>query len=139
MLATRDDIEQYIPQRNPIIMIHELVEASDEHAVTRLHIDAGNVFVKNDFFQEPGMVENIAQTAAIQVGFIFKQKGIAVPIGYIAGIKDLRINSLPPVNSTITTSIKLLNQVLDVTLVEGTTKLGNEVICKCEMRIFVKK
>ena len=139
MLATRIDIENYIPQRPPIVMIHDLVEASDEHAITRLHISPDNVFVKNSFFQEPGMVENIAQTAAVQVGYIFKQKGLPVPIGYIAGIKDLKINSLPPVNSTITTSIKLLNQVLDVTLVEGTIKLGEELLGRCEMRIFVKK
>jgi 3-hydroxyacyl-[acyl-carrier-protein] dehydratase len=139
MLATRIDIENYIPQRPPIVMIHDLVEASDEHAVTRLHIYPENVFVKNNFFQEPGMVENIAQTAAVQVGYIFKKKGMSVPIGYIAGIKDLKINSLPPVNSTITTSIRLLNQVLDVTLVEGTIKLGEELLGRCEMRIFVKK
>jgi 3-hydroxyacyl-[acyl-carrier-protein] dehydratase len=139
MLATRVDIENYIPQRHPIIMIHDLVEASEEHAVTRLHISAENVFVKNNFFQEPGMVENIAQTAAVQVGYIFNKKGLPVPIGYIAGIKDLKINSLPPVNSTIITSIRLLNQVLDVTLVEGTIRLGEELLGRCEMRIFVKK
>lgn len=139
MLVTRNDIEQYIPQRDPIVMIHELIEASEEHAVTRLYIFAENVFVRNNFFQEPGMVENIAQTAAVQVGYIFKKKGMSVPIGYIAGIKDLKINNLPPVGATISTSVRLLNQVLDVTLVEGTVKLGEELLGRCEMRIFVKK
>jgi predicted hotdog family 3-hydroxylacyl-ACP dehydratase len=139
MLATRNEIEEYIPQRNPIVMIHELIEASDEHAITHLHIHSDNVFVKNEFLQEPGMVENIAQTAAVQVGYIFKQKGLPIPIGYIAGIKDLRINGLPPVGSTITTTIRLLNQVMDVTLVEGSIRLGEELLGRCEMRIFVRK
>ena len=139
MLATRDDIEKYIPQRPPIVMVHELIEATDENATTRLHILAENVFVKNNFFQEPGMVENIAQTAAVQVGYIFQQKGLSVPLGYIAGIKDLQITNLAPVGSTITTSVRVLNQVLDVTLIEGMVKLDDELIARCEMRIFVKR
>ena len=76
------------------------------------------------------MVENIAQTAAVQVGYIFKRKGMSVPIGYIAGIKDLRINELARVGSTITTAVRMLNQVLDVTLVEGTIKLDDKILGK---------
>lgn len=139
MLATREEIVHYIPQRDPIVMVHELIEASEEHAVTRLYIDADNVFVENNFFREPGMVENIAQTAAVQVGYIFQRNRLPVPIGYIAGIKDLKIDAMPPVGSTITTTVKLLNQVLDVTLVEGTVRLGDQLLGRCEMRIFVKK
>lgn len=139
MLATRNEIEQYIPQRHPIVMIHELIEASEDHAKTRLEISPENVFVKNKFFQEPGMVENIAQTAAVQVGYIYQKKGLSVPIGYIAGIKDLKISGLAPVGSTITTGVRVLNQVLDVTLVEGIITLDDKILGKCEMRIFVKK
>src|SRR5262245_23869948 len=135
MLATRDEIEKYIPQRPPIVMVHELIQATEEQATTRLHISAENVFAKNNFLLEPGMVENIAQTAAVQVGYIFQQKGLPVPIGYIAGIKDLQIKKMPPVGSTITTNVRVMNQVLDVTLVEGEVKLNDELIARCEMRI----
>jgi 3-hydroxyacyl-[acyl-carrier-protein] dehydratase len=139
MLATSTDITDYIPQRPPIVMIHNLVEASDEHARTQLHIAPDNVFVEEGFLREPGMVENIAQTAAVQVGYIFKMKNLPIPIGYIAGIKDLRIGSLAPVGATLTTEIRILNQVLDVTLVEGRITHDGREICRCEMRIFIRK
>ena len=95
MLATRDDITKYIPQRHPIVMVHALVEADDSHAVTELAIEPDNIFVSNEFFAEPGLVENIAQTAAMHVGYQCSLKNIPIPIGYIAAVKDLKIQALP--------------------------------------------
>ena len=139
MLATRNNIRDFIPQRDPIVMIDELVEASDSHSVTQLEIRAENIFVEGGLFKEPGLVENIAQTAAAQVGYQCSVKRIPVPLGYIAAVKSLTISRLPLVNSRITTSIRIVNQVMDVTLAEG--KVVNEKgeeCCRCEMRIFVK-
>jgi 3-hydroxyacyl-[acyl-carrier-protein] dehydratase len=139
MLAQRENITAFIPQRNPIVMIDDLVEASDLHSVTHLQIREDNMFVDAGKFAEPGLVENIAQTAAAQVGYQCSIKKIPVPLGYIAAIKNLVISKLPAVNSRITTSIRIVNQVLDVTLAEGKVvdEDGTEC-CSCEMRIFVK-
>jgi predicted hotdog family 3-hydroxylacyl-ACP dehydratase len=138
MLATRDDITKYIPQREPIIMVHELVEADDHHAVTNLMIEPDNVFVSNEYFKEPGLVENIAQTAAMHVGYQCALKNIPIPIGYIAAVKDLKIFSLPRHNTRISTSVKITNKVLDVTVVEGKVEQEGNLLCSCEMRIFAK-
>jgi 3-hydroxyacyl-[acyl-carrier-protein] dehydratase len=138
MLATRENITGYIPQRAPMVMIHTLVEASDSHAVTQLKIEAENIFVENNVFTEPGLVENIAQTAAAHVGYQCAIKKIPVPVGYIAAVKDLKITKLPALHSEITTSIRIVNQVMDVTLARGEVKQQGEICCSCEMRIFVK-
>jgi 3-hydroxyacyl-[acyl-carrier-protein] dehydratase len=138
MLAHKNNITQYIPQRFPIVMIHDLVEASDDHAITRLMIEQDNVFISDGFFAEPGMVENIAQTAAVHIGYQCAQKNIPIPIGYIAAIKDLKINSLPAVGRTITTMVRITNKVLELTVAEGKIEMDGEVLCSCEMRIFAK-
>ncbi len=138
MLATHKNITDYIPQRAPMVMIHDLLEVSESKAVTQLLISSDNIFLHDKKLAEPGLVENIAQTAAVQVGYICKQKNIPVPIGYIAAIKDLEIFNLPSENTTITTTVTIKNQVLDITLVEGEVKQNNEVLCRCEMRIFAK-
>lgn len=138
MLATQQDILNYIPQREPMVMIHNLLEATEQGAVTELHILPDNIFIKDNVLAEPGLVENIAQTAAVQAGFLYTKKNLPVPIGYIAAIKDLEIFNFPVVNSTITTTVTVKNQVLDITLVEGEVKQNNEVLCRCEMRIFAK-
>lgn len=137
-LASRNDITKYIPQRSPIVMVHELLEADDDHAVTALDIEPDNVFVTQEHFAEPGLVENIAQTAAMHVGYQCSLKNIPIPIGYIAAVKDLKIKSLPKQNTKITTSVKVINKVLDVTVVEGLVEQNGNILCSCEMRIFAK-
>jgi predicted hotdog family 3-hydroxylacyl-ACP dehydratase len=138
MLAGKDHIIRYIPQRHPMVMIDDLLEASDTHAVTQLKIDAGNIFVERGCLAEPGLVENIAQTAAAHVGYQCAQKQVPVPIGYIAAVKNLEIVRLPEIDSVITTSIRITNQVLDVTVAVGKVEQNGMLCCSCEMRIFVK-
>ena len=138
MLANRTDILQYIPQRNPIVMGHELLEANDDYVITQFAIEPDNVFLTSGSFAEPGMVENIAQTAAVHVGYQCTLKKLPIPIGYIAAVKDLKVMSLPKQNSTITTSVKVINKVLDITVVQGKIEREGELLCSCEMRIFAK-
>jgi 3-hydroxyacyl-[acyl-carrier-protein] dehydratase len=138
MLATQHDIINYIPQRAPMVMIHDLLEATEERAVTQLEVNLENIFVQHGVLSEPGLVENIAQTAAAQVGFVCIQKNIPVPIGYIAAVKDLVFFDLPLINTTIKTTVRVKNQVLDITLIEGEVQHNGKILCRCEMRIFAK-
>jgi len=138
LLATENDITRFIPQRNPIVMVHDLVEASDDHAITRLHIRQNNVFADAGYLAEPGLVENIAQTAAVHVGFQCTKKGVPIPIGYIAAVRDLTIHQLPPVGSVVTTRVNITNKVLDLTVARGEVECDGVVLCSCEMRIFAK-
>lgn len=138
MLATKNDIIRFIPQRDPIIMVHNLIEASDDHAITQLYVSEDNVFASDGFMAEPGLIENIAQTAAVHVGFSCMQKGVPIPIGYIASIRNLRVHRVPELNSMLTTTVRITNKVLDVTVAVGEVTLNEEVLCSCEMRIFAK-
>lgn len=138
VLVAKSEIEKLIPQRPPMVMVHELLESSDHHAKTSLMIESNNLFVRNGKLREPGLIENIAQTAAAQVGYQCLEKMVAVPIGYIASIKNLKIVNLPLINSAISTTVKVTNQILDVTVVEGYVEQEGAVVCSCEMRIFAK-
>lgn len=139
MLANRNDIERYIPQRRPMVMIHTLEAADQKHAVTTLTVEADNIFVASGVLSEPALAENIAQTAAAQVGYVCMQEAKPVPIGYIAAIKDFAVYALPGVNVQLRTSIEVINHVMDITLVRGTIHQNDLKICECEMRIFVKQ
>lgn len=132
------DSMRLIPQRPPMVMIGGLIAAGEGHAVTRTHVAASNIFVANGFFSEPGLVENIAQTAAAMVGYACEQKNIPVPVGYIAAVKDLKIAALPAVDSVISTTVRVVHTVANVNVVQGTVMLDGQVICSCEMKIFIK-
>lgn len=132
------EILQYIPQRPPIVMVSSLLEANDISAQTTLFISDDNIFVKNGLFTEPGIVEHIAQSAALQAGYGFVQAGKSVPIGYIAAIKGLTIHRLPSVRNELKTHVSIVNRVMNVTLVQAKVLVENQLIATCEMRVFIK-
>jgi 3-hydroxyacyl-[acyl-carrier-protein] dehydratase len=74
----------------------------------------------------------------MHVGYQCAKRNIPIPIGYIAAVKDLKIYRLPRQHTQITTSVKITNKVLDVTVVEGRVEQAGNLLCSCEMRIFAK-
>ena len=139
MLSETYNILDLIPQREPMVMISRLVEANESFATTEFDIAEDNIFVENNKLTEPGIVENIAQTAAVQAGYYFTINKIPVPIGYIAMVKNLEITNLPSISSHITTTITIRSKVMDITMVEGVVMEGSKEVARCEMRIFIKK
>jgi 3-hydroxyacyl-[acyl-carrier-protein] dehydratase len=138
MIATKENIQNYIPQRTPMVMIDSLLSANDLQAETQLTIRKENIFLGKGGFSESGLTENIAQTAAAHIGYQCAAKNITVPIGYIAAVKNLKIVKLPAEGSVITTSVRITNQVLVVTVLEGRVECDGELCCTCEMRIFIR-
>ena len=138
MIVSGEEILRYIPQRSPMVMVDKLLDANETSAVTGLCVDNDNIFVDDGYFLEPGIVEHIAQSAALQAGYRFAKSGMSVPIGYIAAVKDLSISALPKVNTELVTRIEIINQLMGVTLVRGHVAGEGKHIATCEMRIFIK-
>lgn len=138
MIATGAEILNYIPQRPPIVMVDTLIEASEKKLVSAFTVPANNIFVDNGCLCESGIVEHIAQTAAAGIGYKQVNAGLAVNLGYIAAIKNLKIMDLPVVNSRLTTSIEVVNEVMEVTIVNAQVTCNNQPVAHCEMRIFTK-
>ena len=85
------------------------------------------------------MIENIAQSCALQAGFSFHSKNEKIPLGFIGAIKNLQFHFFPKVNSEIQTEIQVMNEIFDVTLVKGKIFSDGQVAAECEMKIFLKK
>jgi predicted hotdog family 3-hydroxylacyl-ACP dehydratase len=132
-------ITDYIPQRPPIVMIDKLVYADETTAVSSFQILPTTLFVENEKFTEPGLVENIAQTAAAMVGYQCSLQNEPVPIGFIAAVKDLKINFIPVLFSTIQTKVAVINTVMNITIVEGRVEQLGKLLCSCEMKILIQK
>lgn len=138
MIADKFSITEYLPQRQPVVMIDSLLEADEKRTASSLKILSDNIFCNNGLFSESGLVENIAQTAAAGVGYICKKEGRTVPVGFIASIRDLTVGRLPEQQSVLITETVNVDEIMGVSIVRGTVKCGEEVIAGCEMRIFVK-
>ncbi len=128
--------EVNIPQKPPMVMVDRLIEVNDQAPVTEFLIRDDNVFVENGVFREAGLIENMAQTAAAGAGAKPEMAGKEARVGFIGGIRNLAIHSLPKVGDCLETRITMLHEVFDARIVQGEVLLQGHVIASCELKIF---
>ena len=128
-------LKELIPQRPPFVMIDRLVSSDKVYSVTELEVRPDNMFVDNGCMSASGLVENIAQTCAARIGYTNLNSGEAVKIGVIGSINNLTIARTPKVGEHLMTTIQLLEEVFQVTLVEAVTRSGEEELARCNMKI----
>lgn len=139
MLVDKNNILELIPQRPPMVMIDQLIACTEKEATTTFTISEENVFCEGGVFSEAGLIENIAQTAAAQVGYICKEKNIPVPIGFIGALKNLEIFFFPKAGEKIISSIQIENEVMGITLISGKVLCNDKVAARTEMKIMIKQ
>jgi 3-hydroxymyristoyl/3-hydroxydecanoyl-(acyl carrier protein) dehydratase len=139
MLLEGEKILEMIPQRPPIVMVDKLISVEEGKTTTGLSVQPDNIFVMDGIFREPGIIENIAQSAALGVGYTYRNNNEEVPLGFIGAIKNLVINFLPEVYSELTTEVTVEYQVMEATLIRGCVFSEGNLVAECEMKIFLRK
>lgn len=138
-IITGEDILKLLPQRAPILMVDKFYGIEDNESRSGLTITADNIFCSDGELQETGIIEHIAQSAAARVGYIYVEKGEEVPLGFIGSVDKLTLHYLPKVGEELTTTISIMQEVGDITLVSAQTLSGDTVVADCRMKIFLKK
>ena len=139
IMADKDSIIQFIPQKKPMVMVEKLILADEKKTITSLTILPENIFCENGIFREPGLIENMAQTAAAGTGYRSVSMHKDPPAGFIGGIRNLVINSLPKAGQVIRTEIIVEHEIFYALVVNGKVYLEGQVIASCEMKIFQMK
>lgn len=137
VIADGNQILQFIPQREPMVMVENLHKAEGGQTIGSLQINESNLFCKDGFLQEPGLIENIAQTAAVGVGFEYRNENKDVPTGYIGAVQKLTIHKLPKIGEIIYTEVNVEHKVFNTTLINGKITCNNELIADCSMKIYL--
>jgi predicted hotdog family 3-hydroxylacyl-ACP dehydratase len=143
------DIKKYLPHRAPMLMVDMILEMDDEKVETIFEIKPDNIFVENNFFIESGLVENMAQTCSSVVAkdyFIDEDKndktGVNV-VGFISGIKTLKIHFLPEVGTVIYTKALLVSKFItdsySLCTMKCQTFKDDEVLLEGEITLFIQE
>ncbi|MCP1996345.1 ABC transporter permease [Flavobacterium sp. HSC-61S13] len=142
-------IKKYLPHCKPMLMVDIISEISHEQVKTSFLIDAADVFVQDNRFQEAGLIENAAQTCSAIVGqtyfFDEDQKEIkdANLLGFISSIKNLKIHQLPKVGDTIVTEAKLTSKfntpAYSICTMTVVTFLGTITLLNAEINLLLQK
>jgi 3-hydroxymyristoyl/3-hydroxydecanoyl-(acyl carrier protein) dehydratase len=136
MLAERAEILQMIPQKPPMAMVDRLVAHDEVSTTSRLDLSEQNIFCKNGYFQEVGLIENMAQTAALRAGYTAVKNNTQPLIGYIGAIKKMKIYQLPQDTDVLETIITMLTEVANATIVKGEVYSNSKMMAEGELSIF---
>ncbi|MGY8952214.1 MAG: hypothetical protein ACKVJP_02460 [Flavobacteriales bacterium] len=138
-LKGKENLLQFIPQRNPMVMMDELVFWDDKKTTSALTISNDNILSHNQEFTESGIIENFAQTMALRIGYHYYLLKQPAPVGYIGSFKRLKIDETPKIGDRIETTIEVIHEMFGVTMASGEMKISEKTIAKIEMKTVVAK
>jgi predicted hotdog family 3-hydroxylacyl-ACP dehydratase len=132
------DIESFIPQRAPFIMVDNLLEATQSRFETDFTILPDNIFIEDDVLREFALIENIAQSAAAGIGYLNKASSSMPPDGFIGAISKLIVHDLPGSYDTVYTVVTKLLQLENMYLLRGENFVNGRKILECEVKLVGK-
>lgn len=134
------DVHTLLPQQEPFVMIDQLLHFDEVTTTTRFTVREDHLYVENGRLNACALIENIAQTCAARMGYInhyiYKKE---VQLGFIGSVKNLIVKRVPLLGETLTTSIKVMEEIMQLTLVQAEIKVGEETIVTAEMKIALSE
>jgi len=142
------DISDFLPHRPPFLLVDKVLELDDTSVSTSLKIKRNCLFVKNNKFDEVGLVEFAAQTCSAIVGKDYfdeddiKGKGNKL-IGFISSVKKLTIFDCPSLDSTIIAKAKLIssydNGSFSLSTLSCRIYEDSKELLSCELNLIIQE
>ena len=110
------------------MFIDTIEEVSEDRVSTRFTVPETCMLVTDGILPLAGLMENAAQTCAVRAG---------TRIGYIGAIKQMEVNRFPHVGETIRTTAVLVQEVLNISLMQCTARVNEEVVATTVLKVAV--
>lgn len=124
-------LKDLIPQRPPFVMIDRLLSCDATTTTTDLKVLEDNIFVVDGRLSAEGLMENIAQTCAARIGYLNE----SMKIGVIGAVSNFEIYRTPEIGDLIITTIEVLEEMFQITLVKAVIKRDDETMAEANMKI----
>ena len=134
------DVLDIIPQRRPFVMVDTLLHFDVNGVRTSFTVKEDNILLENGRLDPSGILENIAQSCAVRIGFISKyilHRGL--DIGYICSIRDMNIHRQPWVGEVLYTNITIKDEIMGMTIVEAEVESSSGTVAIGLMSTALKK
>ncbi len=138
-IKDEEEIKKLLPHRKPMLMVDALKYFDGKNGIAELTILANNIFIKESHFSETGLIEHMAQTAALFIGYKHLSMNLPIQEGFIAAIKNLNIEVLPNLNVTISTNVELTYEVGSLSIVNLTSFINHKKIASAEMNLVLNE
>ncbi len=127
-------LENLIPQKAPFVMVDKLLYFSETKIVSGFKVPVHHLFVLDNRFLAPGLIENMAQTVALHTGYKYFIAKQPAPVGYIGAIKKAAIFSLPEEGHELETTVNILHDIMGITMVTAKVESNGKLLAQSEMK-----
>lgn len=132
-------IDQYLPHRSPMILVEGLEALFEQGACCSLTVTPSLALSSSEGLSEGGLLEHMAQSAALFSGVEYKAKGEKIPVGFITKVSHVHITSLPQHGDHISTRIEVIHDLGYASLVQAESFVAGVSLATCRLQVFVQK
>jgi hypothetical protein len=136
------NIQDLIPQKEPFVMVGELLYCDSLTTKTSLLIHEDNIFVEHchksdeQVFSQSGIIENVAQTCAARLGYLNRNQ--PVKIGMIGSVNNFEFSGiLPKVGQEIITEICVETEIGQFILLSANVLCNENKIASGKMKVVL--
>lgn len=143
------DIHDYLPHREPMLMVDFIVNINAENVETVFTIKEDNIFIDNGVFCEAGLIENAAQTCSSIVArsYFVDDDQCDIPdvdvIGFISSVRTIHIHALPKAGCAITTTAHLISRfdtgMYTTCMMSCKSYCEGELLLEGEINLFIQE
>ena len=121
-------------------MVDEIEATDGTHAVSALTVRSDNYFMLPDgTISETGVIEHIAQSCSALMGCqALNEPSDHPPVGLIGEVKHFECQRRPRADEKVQTAIEFGFTFGNVTIATGESRIGEELIAKAQLKIFVQ-
>jgi len=128
-------VTELLPQRPPFLLVDRLLEYGDSDTLTSFEIREGGMFVEDGTMLAAGLIENMAQSSALRIGYINKYiLHLPVKVGYIGSVRNYKVMRNPKAGEMLVTRITAVSEVFGITLVNAEIRSGDEIIATAALK-----
>jgi len=131
-------IDALLPHRGRMKLIEQIIETRDEAAVTAATVTAEWPLVEQNSVSPLVLIELVAQTSSIAIGWQKLQKNELIHSGgWLVGIKKARFMvEKIPLHTRITTHAQVQLKIENYTVIKGVSKIGADVIADIALQVI---
>lgn len=109
-------VSDLLPQRPPFVMVDRLVHFDWVVTRTVFRVLPENIFVDDGVFSVAGLLENVAQTCAVRMGYISRQSDGLIKVGVIGALRNMAVGVCPLVGDCLVTTIEVVEEAFGMVL-----------------------
>ncbi len=130
-------VVKLIPQRAPFLLVDKILSHDGNITESVFRIDSDHILVEDGVLSAYGLIENMAQSAALRSGYEAYKHNLKPKTGFIGTITNSNIYKLPAVGSTIRTEVIQTTQIMNIIVIECKCFQNEILLADCSMKIVL--